>query len=89
MRMDEWKRLLWSQGTHGSRDCGKYLSGGEKAFWGWGCGPHPTPMIERARTMNNDDPEGYSGVFYIMLLLGIVGLIGFLFVAAGASAGAL
>ena len=39
--------------------------------------------------MDNDTEEGFSGVFYIMLLLGIVGVLGFLFVAAGASAGAL
>ena len=28
--------------------------------------------------------EGYSGLFYVMLILGIIGVIGFLVVAAGA-----
>ena len=30
--------------------------------------------------------EGYSGLFYLMLIVGIIGLLGFLLVAAGASA---
>lgn len=34
--------------------------------------------------MNN---EGYSPLFYIMLILGIVGTIGFFVVAAGAAGG--
>lgn len=33
--------------------------------------------------------EGFSSVFYIMLMLGIVGVLGFLFVAAGAATGGL
>ena len=32
----------------------------------------------------NDQEEGYSGLFYVMLILGIVGVLGFLVVAAGA-----
>ena len=34
----------------------------------------------------NDQEEGYSGLFYVMLILGIVGVLGFLMVAAGAGA---
>lgn len=30
------------------------------------------------------DNEGYSGLFYFMLILGIVGVLGFVLVAAGA-----
>lgn len=33
--------------------------------------------------------EGFSSVFYIMLALGVVGVLGFLFVAAGAATGGL
>lgn len=31
-----------------------------------------------------DDKEGYSPLFYIMLIVGIVGVLGFVLVAAGA-----
>lgn len=31
--------------------------------------------------------EGYSPLFYVMLILGIVGVLGFFVVAAGAGAG--
>ncbi len=31
-----------------------------------------------------EDPGGYSGFFYFMLLVGIVGVLGFVLVAAGA-----
>lgn len=31
-----------------------------------------------------DDDNGYSGLFYLMLIVGIVGVLGFLLVAAGA-----
>lgn len=31
--------------------------------------------------------EGYSGLFYVMLILGIIGVIGFFIVAAGAAGG--
>ena len=31
--------------------------------------------------------EGYSGMFYVMLLLGIIGVVGFFAVAAGAAGG--
>lgn len=31
--------------------------------------------------------EGYSGVFYVMLILGIVGVLGFFMVAASAVGG--
>jgi hypothetical protein len=35
-----------------------------------------------------DEEQGYSGFFYLMLIIGIIGTIGFILVAAGASAGA-
>lgn len=31
-----------------------------------------------------EDQEGYSGMFYIMLVVGIIGVLGFILVAAGA-----
>lgn len=34
-----------------------------------------------------NDPEGYPPIFYVMLVLGIVGLLGFFLVAAGAAGG--
>lgn len=34
-----------------------------------------------------DEEQGYSGLFYLMLVLGIVGLVGFFVVAAGAAGG--
>jgi hypothetical protein len=34
-----------------------------------------------------DEEEGFSGTFYVMLFLGIIGVIGFIFVAGGAAAG--
>lgn len=37
----------------------------------------------------DEQEEGFSSVFYIMLVLGIVGVLGFLFVAAGSAGGAL
>lgn len=33
------------------------------------------------------DGEGFSSLFYIMLILGIVGVVGFFAVAAGAAVG--
>lgn len=30
-----------------------------------------------------DEKEGYSGMFYVMLVIGIIGVIGFVVVAAG------
>lgn len=35
----------------------------------------------------DEDNEGYSNLFYVMLVLGIVGVIGFFVVAAGAAGG--
>lgn len=32
------------------------------------------------------DQDGYSGLFYIMLVIGIIGVIGFIITAAGAGA---
>ena len=32
----------------------------------------------------NEEEEGYSGLFYVMLILGIIGVLGFLMVAAAA-----
>ena len=31
----------------------------------------------------NGDGDGYSGMFYFMLIVGIVGVLGFVIVAAG------
>ncbi len=31
--------------------------------------------------------EGYSGAFYVMLIIGIIGVLGFFMVAAGAAGG--
>ena len=31
----------------------------------------------------DEQKDGYSGLFYIMLIVGIVGVLGFIFVAAG------
>jgi hypothetical protein len=33
----------------------------------------------------NEQEDGYSSMFYIMLIVGIIGLVGFVLVAAGAS----
>lgn len=35
-----------------------------------------------------EQDEGFSSLFYIMLIIGIIGVIGFLFVAAGSAIGA-
>lgn len=35
----------------------------------------------------NDDEQGYSGLFYVMLIIGIVGVLGFFMVAAGTVGG--
>ena len=32
----------------------------------------------------NESGDGYSGLFYVMLIIGIVGVLGFVLVAAGA-----
>ena len=32
----------------------------------------------------DEQQEGYSGMFYIMLIVGIIGVLGFVLVAAGA-----
>jgi len=32
----------------------------------------------------DEQSEGYSGLFYVMLVVGIVGVLGFVLVAAGA-----
>jgi hypothetical protein len=34
----------------------------------------------------DEQEDGYSGMFYIMLIVGIVGVLGFVLVAAGAGA---
>lgn len=34
-----------------------------------------------------DNEQGYSGWFYVALIMGIVGLVGFLIVGAGAAGG--
>lgn len=33
------------------------------------------------------EDEGYSGAFYVMLIIGIIGVLGFFVVAAGAAGG--
>jgi hypothetical protein len=40
----------------------------------------------RRINMNNNE-QGYSRLFYVMLILGIVGVLGFFAVAAGAAGG--
>lgn len=35
----------------------------------------------------DEDNNGYSNLFYVMLVLGIIGVIGFFVVAAGAAGG--
>lgn len=30
-----------------------------------------------------EDQDGYSGMFYVMLIVGIIGVLGFVLVAAG------
>lgn len=37
----------------------------------------------------NEEEGGYSGLFYMMLIIGIVGVLGFLAVAAGVAGGGL
>lgn len=37
--------------------------------------------------MGDEVQEGFGGCFYLALLMGIVGVVGFLFVAGGAMAG--
>jgi hypothetical protein len=34
----------------------------------------------------DEQSEGYSGLFYVMLIVGIIGVVGFVMVAAGAGA---
>jgi hypothetical protein len=34
-----------------------------------------------------EEESGYSGIFYMMLIIGIVGVLGFFLVAAGAAGG--
>lgn len=33
------------------------------------------------------EEQGYSGIFYLMLIVGIIGLVGFFMIAAGAAGG--
>ena len=34
----------------------------------------------------DEQNDGYSGMFYVMLIVGIIGVLGFVLVAAGAGA---
>lgn len=34
-----------------------------------------------------EDERGYSAIFYVMLIIGMIGVIGFFVVAAGAAGG--
>jgi hypothetical protein len=45
------------------------------------------PNIMEGAVNKSGNPNGYSGLFYIMLILGIIGVIGFIVVATGAAAG--
>ncbi len=38
---------------------------------------------ERGIAAMNEQQDGYSGMFYLMLVVGIVGVLGFVLVAAG------
>jgi hypothetical protein len=40
--------------------------------------------VPRMRSVIMNEQEGYSGLFYIMLIVGIVGVLGFVIVAATA-----
>lgn len=35
----------------------------------------------------NEEEEGYSKLFYVMLIIGIIGVVGFVIVAASATGG--
>jgi len=41
-------------------------------------------MVEQAGALMDEQEDGYSGMFYIMLIVGIVGVLGFVLVAVGA-----
>ena len=46
------------------------------------CSPATPEPKKRGSLMEEQD--GYSGMFYIMLIVGIIGVLGFVLVAAGA-----
>jgi hypothetical protein len=48
-----------------------------------------TDAGKKTGAIMEEQDEGFSSIFYIMLILGIIGVIGFLFVAAGAAGGTL
>ena len=47
----------------------------------------PGWQAQTNRGQDMDNNEGYSGAFYVMLIIGIVGVLGFFMVAAGAAGG--
>jgi hypothetical protein len=60
------------------------------AMGGWGDTEAPPAKNGKGGCdVDEEQDEGFSSVFYIMLVLGIIGVIGFLFVGAGASLWAL
>ncbi len=50
--------------------------------------PAQSTNLDTARVIMEED-NGFSNLFYIMLILGIIGVIGFLVVAAGAASGSM
>lgn len=45
------------------------------------------PWTTDVRRAMMDQQSGYSNLFYVMLIVGIIGVVGFFVVAAGAAAG--
>ena len=45
------------------------------------------PDARITRTTIMEEEGGYSGIFYVMLIIGIGGVLGFFIVAAGAAGG--
>jgi hypothetical protein len=43
-------------------------------------------MAHTLEGIMDEQEDGFSGMFYIMLIVGIVGVLGFVLVAAGAGA---
>mgnify|MGYP007132432374 FL=1 len=46
------------------------------------CGVYLRQRKDKVRAMDEQN-DGYSGLFYVMLVVGIVGVLGFVLVAAG------
>jgi hypothetical protein len=55
---------------------------------GWGVPkPHPLRMAKGDDMDDEGQGNGFTDLFYIMLAIGIIGLVGFLAVGAGAMGG--